>query len=114
VQPLPSDPVVEYLAGAAAGRTSREISEATRMPLRRVQRQLRQLRDAQLVSKSGRCYSVVSSAPQQPHPFARKPSSVAAGAGERPPESVRRPRSLAQLTQSLFADIDFSGSNQPF
>jgi hypothetical protein len=91
VQSLLSDPIVEFLSKASSGATSRQISEATGMPMRRVQKRVRALRDARIVDKQGHRYSVIRTVSSSP---------------PRPPDSVRRPRSLSQVVSTLLADID--------
>lgn len=109
-----SDLVVDYLLKAPAGRTSREISEGTRVPLRKVQKRLRELCDQQLVTKSGRRYAfvaVASSGDELASSVEREVPSTPGtsdshGNPSAPPSSVRRPRALAQLTHWLPADVE--------
>jgi hypothetical protein len=109
-----SDLVVDYLLKAPAGRTSREISEGTRVPLRKVQKRLRELCDQQLLTKSGRRYAFAATVPagdeRAPPPqleaTSAGPTSGPHDTPSAPPSSVRRPRALAQLAHWLPADVE--------
>jgi hypothetical protein len=112
VPSLPSDPVVEYLMRVPAGRTSREISEATHVPLRKVQKRLRELRNERRVQKNGRRYAVMSTGTAAAVDAARTGGLrvLDAARTDSVTPSVRRPRSLAQLGRTLLSEIEPVGS----